>query len=240
MFENKRVGALLLMAGVGKRLGGEIPKQYLPLAGMPVYLHTLQSFLNVGFFDEILLVCLADWIPQVKMETARHWPLVRPIAGGPTRQASSFAGLCAFSSPPDLVVIHDAVRPFVSEAILHENVCGASNYGAVDTCIPSADTLVYAPKKPQVTDIPKRADFLRGQTPQSFRFDWICRAHEAALQAKFEATDDCKLVLDLGLDVFVVPGSETNIKITTHFDFLVAEQILKSAANPASGTCAKA
>jgi len=225
MLEKKRIGGLLLMAGSGKRFGTDVPKQFALLGDKQVYLHTLDVFLRVSFFDELVLVCPQDWVEVVEREATG----CRVIAGGTTRQQSSFAGLKAFTQAPDIVVIHDAVRPFVTEQILRDNALGALQHGAVDTCIPSADTLVHAPDGKMVAQIPKRAEFMRGQTPQSFRFDWIVRAHEEAVKKGVETTDDCSLVLRLGLPVHVVMGSERNIKITTPFDLVVAKSLLSSA-----------
>jgi len=211
------------MAGVGRRFGTEVPKQFAMLGDKQVYLHTLEVFRKVGFFDEIVLVCPQDWVEVVEREAVG----CRAIAGGTTRQQSSFIGLRNFQQAPDIVVIHDAVRPFVTEQILRDNALGALQHGAVDTCIPSADTLVHAPDGKTIAQIPKRAEFMRGQTPQSFRFEWIVRAHEEAVKKGVETTDDCSLVLGLGLPVHVVAGSERNIKITTLFDLLVAEALLE-------------
>jgi 2-C-methyl-D-erythritol 4-phosphate cytidylyltransferase len=218
--DGKRIHALLLMGGEGKRFGGETPKQFLMLAGKKVYLHTLDVFAKCPFFDEILLICHSDWIEQVRIETIQY-PNIRIVLGGETRQQSSYLGLKA--SHADIVVIHDAVRPFVTEEILQANVRGAIQHGAVDTCIPSADTLVQALEN-AIVNIPDRKTLLRGQTPQSFRYEWILKAHEAS---KAQATDDCRLVLDLGYPVHIVPGDESNIKITTELDLFLAEQLFR-------------
>jgi 2-C-methyl-D-erythritol 4-phosphate cytidylyltransferase len=230
MLQNSTVGALILIAGEGKRLGGEIPKQFLRLSGKRVYLHTLETFLKAGCFDEILLVCHPDWIAEIRQEAEA--PGVRVVAGDVTRQRSVFAGLQAFSVPPKIVVIHDGVRPFVSQDLLKANVLGALEHGAIDTCTPSADTLVFAPGGKSIEAIPKRADFLRGQTPQSFLFEWILAAHQHAIENQLEATDDCKLVLEMGRPVSIVMGDEINLKITTELDLFVAEQILRLKKDP--------
>ncbi len=225
MLEGKRIGALILLAGEGKRFGAEVPKQFALLGDKRVYLHTLETFQRLGFFDEIVLVCHSEGIETVREETSG----CQVVAGGTTRQKSSFEGLKSFKEKPHVVVIHDAVRPFVTEKILLDNALGALQHGAVDTCIPSADTLVYAPNGRTIAEIPKRAEFMRGQTPQSFRFDWIVRAHEEAESSGVEATDDCSLVLRMGLPVHVVAGCERNIKITTPFDLAVANNLLMLA-----------
>ncbi len=223
MFQEKSVGAVLLMGGTGSRLGGSIPKQFLLLGEKPVFMYALETLVASGCFDEILLVCHADWVA-----VAREWaPLAQIVVGGASRQESSWLGIQGFEKQPDLILIHDAVRPFVSERIVRNNLQAASDLGAADTCIPSADTLVHAPEGGTIAAIPRRADYLRGQTPQTFRSDWLHQAHLAACATGLsESTDDCKLVLELGHPIAVVPGEEANFKITTSFDFWLAEQFL--------------
>ena len=227
--------AILLMAGSGNRLGSCLPKQFHRLGGKPIYEHTLDAFRASGLFDEILLVC-----PQDKMQQMRSPlpPSVRLVAGGATRQESVYLGLLAC---PDAVTacIHDAVRPFVTAEILKDNIAKALEIGAVDTCIPSADTLVYAPHKDHLASIPDRSQYLRGQTPQTFRYPLILKAHQTALEKGIaNRSDDCSLVLDLGAPVHVVLGSEYNIKITTELDLCLAEQIFRlrhtTPSNPIS------
>ena len=213
------------MGGEGRRFGNELPKQFHRLAGKPVFVHTLEVFLQTEWIDEIVLVCHSDWIHLVQDTIEKK---VRVVAGGSTRQESSLKGLKGFQIPPHVVLIHDAVRPFVTQKILQDNANEALRWGAVDTCIPSADTLVHAPEGQTIHEIPLRDHFLRGQTPQSFQYDLILRAHEEAAKQKIaNASDDCRLVLHLGKTVKVVAGDEHNIKITTELDLFLAEQLFR-------------
>jgi ribitol-5-phosphate 2-dehydrogenase (NADP+) / D-ribitol-5-phosphate cytidylyltransferase len=224
-----RIKALILMGGAGERFGSATPKQFHRLAGKKVYLHTLETFLASGLFEEIFLVCLEDWIPQVREDLAAYAGApVKVISGGTTRQESSLKGLLACGHSTQIVVIHDAVRPFVSLDIVRNNVLGALEHQAVDTCIPSSDTLVYAPGGQQIAAIPLRADYLRGQTPQSFEYSSILEAHLNAQKAGMSnASDDCSLLVREGKSVWVVKGSEENIKITSELDLFLAEHILR-------------
>jgi 2-C-methyl-D-erythritol 4-phosphate cytidylyltransferase len=220
MFKEKRIGAVLLMGGEGLRFGTELPKQFHLLGSKPVFQYALDTLLDSQLFDEIVLVCHPDWLDQVQTN-------LNIILGGTTRQVSSYQGLKAFKTPPDIVLIHDAVRPFVTKSILEENVLGAIQWGATDTCIPSADTIVHAPKKTTIASIPKREEYLRGQTPQTFRYDWILNAHEKALQEGIEnVSDDCRLVLDAGYPVHIVLGNEQNLKITSEMDLSIASFLM--------------
>lgn len=222
MYQGKRIGALLLMGGCGQRFGAETPKQFLPLGDKKVFEYSLDTLLSLPLFDEILLVCHPEHLLTHKVPV---------IAGGETRQESSYRGLKGFRQKPDIVLIHDAVRPFAAAQIFQENVEKALEFGAVNTCIPSADTLVYAPG-PVVSQIPPRKNYQRGQTPQTFLYDWILEAHEKALQEGItDATDDCQLLLRLGKPIHIVAGSEQNFKITTPFDLEIAEFLLNKILN---------
>lgn len=230
MLKDFRIGAVLLMAGEGVRFGGPVPKQFERLAGKKIFLHTLETFLEASWIDEIVLVCPEGWVERVQAEVGKR---ARAVAGGSSRQDSSLKGLKGFLTPPDIVLIHDAVRPFVTLDLLEKNALGAIESGAADTCICSSDTLVYAPRGKIIEDIPERAHFLRGQTPQSFRYDLIVKAHEEAIREGVQNTsDDCKLVLRLGHKVAITPGDEYNKKITTELDLFLAEQILRLRKKP--------
>lgn len=206
------------MAGTGQRFASDLPKQYHLLGGKRLYLHTLERFIEANLFDEIILVCEPSRCEEVQSEVALY-PRVRAIRGGVTRQESSYLGLIAAGSETKFVVIHDAVRPFVSIEILSANLEGARRHGAVDTCIASADTLVHAPDGKKIADIPPRAHYFRGQTPQSFSYPLILEAHEQARKKGLTSqTDDCSLALALGATIHIVEGDERNLKITSQLD----------------------
>lgn len=219
----KGVKGILLMAGQGKRFSDEQPKQFYFLAGEKIYLRTLDRFATSNLFEEIILVCDHELIHQIQAEAGvAH----RVIAGGATRQESSHKGLLACGPGTEIVVIHDAVRPFVSHRILEENIRKAKEFGAVDTCIPTHDTLVHTHDGKTIASIPTRAEYLRGQTPQSFSYPLILNAHQKTKRKN--VTDDCSLILEQGEKVHIVHGDELNIKITTPFDLLIAEKIATS------------
>lgn len=215
-----RIAAIILIGGSGQRFGHSLPKQFHHLSGKKVYSHTLETFVQSGLFERIILVCHPDFIEQVQQET-NH---VTVIAGGRTRQESSYLGILA-AAGSDIVVIHDGARPLITTDILKANIEAAIQHKAVNTCISSADTIVHSTDNAKIASIPKRSEYLRGQTPQSFAYDLILRAHLAASQS--EATDDCQLVQNLGHPVHIVPGSENNIKITSELDLFMAEQLLR-------------
>jgi 2-C-methyl-D-erythritol 4-phosphate cytidylyltransferase len=211
-----RTAAIILMGGEGRRFGSTTPKQFHLLNHQKIYQHTLETFLDSNLFHQIILVCHPDWIDPVKTEVPAS---ITVIPGGSNRQASSYLGLQACNVATRFVLIHDAVRPFVSPSILQNNLEAVIHHRAVDTCIPSADTIVHA-QNDFISSIPPRSEYLRGQTPQTFDYQLICEAHRKT--KKTESTDDCSLVLELGHPVAIVSGEESNMKITTEFDVQLA------------------
>lgn len=218
---------ILLLAGQGERFQEDLPKQFHRLSGKKVYIHALEKFVRAGFFSKIILVVHPKYISEVSLET-QQYPHVTVIAGGSTRQESSYQALQHCKGLADFVIIHDAVRPFVSEQILQENKEKVLLHSAVDTCTPSFDTIVKCQDGSKIDNIPNRSQCWRGQTPQSFRYDLIMQAHEEAMRAGItDASDDCQLVLRLCKDVFIAKGSEHNIKITTQLDLYIAEHLMR-------------
>ena len=222
------ITAIILMGGKGERFGSEKPKQFHRLSGKPVFMHTLEAFIHSGLFHEILLICRKEWTGEVYSHLEKISPSlpIKVIPGGETRRDSSLAGILATDPITTHVVIHDAVRPFVSQRILQENVQAAIAFGAVNTCIPSYDTIVHSVQGEIIDSIPQRSHYLRGQTPQSFSLCLIKKAH--GLEENLtEITDDCSLVKRLGAPIHIVKGEESNIKITTELDLYLAEQMLR-------------
>ncbi|MFS8564497.1 MAG: 2-C-methyl-D-erythritol 4-phosphate cytidylyltransferase [Rhabdochlamydiaceae bacterium] len=187
------------------------------LDGKKIYLHTLDIFIQSKLFESVVLVCHPDWLEAVKEETAGYSVVV--TAGGVTRQHSSYLGLLACPHDTEYVVIHDALRPFVSQDILERNVEQVQIGRAVDTCIPATDTIVHSRNGRMIDQIPLRKEYFQGQTPQSFAYSLIIRAHEETTQTN--ASDDCSLVLEMGQPVAIVLGDERNMKITTELDLIL-------------------
>ena len=219
-----RTAAVLLAAGSGQRFGSDVPKQFIPLGGKPLFLHALHQLCESQFFEEICVVVPTDWIKWTEQQV-KNFALV--AEGGNTRQESSWKGLTALKSKPELVLIHDAARPFVSQKIIRNSLEAGWAHGAADVCIPSTDTLVFSQKGDFIESIPQRSHFLRGQTPQVFHYQKIVRAHLQTLERKVEnASDDCRLILEMGEQVAIVQGDELNFKITSPMDLQLAEMLL--------------
>ncbi len=217
---------ILLMAGEGKRFGGDLPKQFCLLGEKRVYQYALETFVRSELFEKIILVVASDWIDLVNEEVG-HIDQVMIVEGGKTRQESTYRALLCCPEETENVLIHCAARPFVSERILRENIESLGKFDAINTCIPSSDTIVER-EGMVVKNIPLREKMWRGQTPQSFKYQVILKGHQHALKkGEYNCSDDAQLALKLGYNVGIVEGEEYNFKITELSDLKIAECLVK-------------
>lgn len=230
--------AIILASGAGERSGLEIPKQFVKIAGKTVIEHTLNVFQNNENIDKIIVVTNQDYIGFVYELAAKNKfdKICQIVPGGETRQQSSYVGLCSISD--DLhnnaeesakVLIHDAVRPFVSDRIINDCINALDNYKAVDVAITSADTIIKVNSENIIENIPQRKYLKRGQTPQAFDFQTIMKAHKLALNStNVEVTDDCGLITKFNpTDIYVVEGDDSNVKITYPIDIAIADKLFQ-------------
>ncbi len=232
-----RAFAVIPAAGMGKRMGASINKQYLLLKGKPIVAHTLQLFQDSPAISGIILVIPADEIPYCREEVVERFSLskvIEIVPGGKERQHSVMNGLSVlkrYAGDEDVVVIHDGVRPFIDEKMLQESIALASEGSGALTGVPVKDTIKVV-ENGFVIDTPDRSALWHAQTPQSFRYGLILQMHEMAAQEGFLGTDDCSLLERYGEKVRIITGSYRNIKITTPEDLLLAEEFIK---NPGGG-----
>ena len=228
--------ALIVAAGSGSRMGNaDKPKQFLPIYGKPLMIHTIEAFEVHDEIDAIVVVTNEAYIDQVKVWCKQYdlGKIKAVVAGGNSRQISVFNGLQAvkaISKDPsnDIVLIHDAARPLISQRIITDNIRICEKYDAVDTVIKASDTIVRSVNEESISDIPARNELYQGQTPQSFKLSLILDAHEYVKTHEVNnVTDDCKLVLSLGKEVRLVEGSKQNFKITTFDDLMMLKALLK-------------
>jgi 2-C-methyl-D-erythritol 4-phosphate cytidylyltransferase len=227
------ISAILLAGGDGNRFGGEVPKQFLRLAGEEILLRSVQALVSAQI-DELVVVAHARWITETERIIALAGDRVptRVVEGGNSRNESTWNGLMALTTgDDDVVVVHDAVRPLLPHEVLRRSIDPVVEGLAdgTDTVIPSADTLVIV-EGGVVVEIPDRSRYRRGQTPQVFRKGVLVRAYEAARAAgDMAATDDCSLVLRHvpGARILAVPGDEVNLKITTRLDMVMADRMIQ-------------
>lgn len=229
-----RTFAIIPAAGMGKRMGASLNKQYLLLAGKPILAHTLAVFQECAAIAGIILVTPRDEIPFCRAEVVERYGLSKVleiVPGGAERQHSVMNGLQALqgrAAGHDIVVIHDGVRPFINAALLQESIdCAAAGDGAL-VAVPVKDTIKVV-RDGMVTATPERASLWQAQTPQTFRYDQIMQAHRQAAADGFLGTDDCSLLERATDTVRIVTGSYRNIKITTPEDLVLAEAFMKAA-----------
>jgi len=211
-----KVAAIIAAGGLGKRMGQR--KQFLPLAGKSVLEWTISAFKNARLISEIILVTNPD-----DLERAENLG-VKVTAGGAERQDSVKNGLKLISSDFDIIVIHDGARPLITADIIEKSIKEAKEFGACIVGVPVKDTIKRVGDDLFIKDTVDRDTLWQAQTPQAFRYEIITRALK---KAKGKATDDAKLVEDLGIRVKMVMGSYENIKITIPEDLVIAEAILR-------------
>jgi len=224
--------AIILAGGRGVRFSNEIPKQFVRIAGRRIIEYTIEKFEKNKNIDEIFIVVNPLYCDLLnKIINDNHYKKITKILkGGKTRQESSWIGISACDGQKtDKVLIHDAVRPFVSERIINAVINNLDKYVAVDVAIFSADTIIKVNNDRIITDIPKRSSLMRGQTPQGFQYDTIKKAHILANRNKdFSFSEDCAIVLKYRLGkVFVVEGEEKNMKITHPLDISLADKLFQ-------------
>lgn len=239
--EQQRKIAIILASGTGTRFRSETPKQFLKLAGKTVLEHTLDVFERHPRIDEIIVVTAPEQRTLVEetINRAGYCKVTRIVNGGATRQASSAAGMGAVMGDDTKVLVHDAVRPLLDTATIDRCLDALENFDAVDTGIPSPDTVIRVDDEGCIADIPDRSLLRLGQTPQAFRAGLLREAHARAAQdADLQVTDDCGLILRYGLGrVHVVAGNVSNIKITYPSDIYLADRLfqLRSRQETTSG-----
>ncbi|MBQ3615718.1 MAG: 2-C-methyl-D-erythritol 4-phosphate cytidylyltransferase [Anaerotignum sp.] len=221
--------AVIVAAGKGKRMGTDISKQFLPLCGKEILTHTVEVFEKADRIRDIVLVTGTDSLQDVQdMVREYGWQkVISVVAGGKERQDSVWNGLQAVSEDTEIVLIHDGVRPFVTEEILDLSIETAVEMGGCVAGVPAKDTIKVCNSENIAVDTPDRSTLWQIQTPQTFRKELIVKAYEQAKAEGFAGTDDASLAEYSGYSVKVIMGSYRNIKITTKEDLLIGEAFLK-------------
>jgi 2-C-methyl-D-erythritol 4-phosphate cytidylyltransferase len=219
---------IVVAAGRGTRIGGPVAKVFAPLGGRPMLVYALHTLARLSNLTSLILVVGSDYLERAGEVLEQHgpWPLaVRVVPGGAERQDSVAAGLALVDAATDLVVVHDAARPFVSLSSAEACVAAAAAHGAAIVAVPARDTVKLADDASITQTLDRRRVWL-AQTPQVFRSTLLREAYTQARQAHVAATDDAALVERLGTTVHIVPGEPTNQKITTPDDLHWAEWYL--------------
>lgn len=235
-----RTVAVILAGGTGTRVGLSIPKQLIKIAGKTIIEHTIAAFQASPHIDEIVVLMAPGHLDPVRAVVASggYDKVTQILEGGETRNETTSRALAALGPDECNVLFHDAVRPLVSQTIITDCVRALEQYEAVDTAIPSADTVVQVDDTDGcIVDVLPRHLLRRGQTPQAFRASVIRRAYERAWEdPDFTATDDCTVVLRYlpEVPIIVVSGHERNMKVTEPIDVYIADKLfqLHSADTP--------
>jgi len=226
-----KVHAIILAAGEGKRARCDLPKQFIKIAGKTIIEHTIEVFERVRKINNIIVVVPAMYktlMEEIVLKN-NYKKVSKILAGGQTRQESCFIGLEVIKDNNDIVLIHDAVRPFLSERIINQSISAIKKYDAVDVAIPSTDAIIRVNSRQIIDDVPVKKYMFRGQTPEGFRVGIIKKAYHLANKDKnVQITAFCDLVIKYNLaKVHVVRGEMSGIKITYPEDVLLAESLFK-------------
>lgn len=235
-----KIYGAILAGGKGLRMGNtELPKQFLKLGNKPVIIHTIEKFKLHEKINQIIVVVPKVWMVYMK-DLLKEYNLknenISVIEGGEDRTESILNTIGYVEkeygiTSEDIIVTHDAVRPFLSYRIIDENIEMTRKYGAVDTVISATDTIVESFDDKFIKQIPNRQYMYQGQTPQSFKIELLKKCYEEmSLQEKLILTDAAKLLILKNHKVALVNGDEFNIKITKQSDLIFANAILSQVA----------
>jgi 2-C-methyl-D-erythritol 4-phosphate cytidylyltransferase len=222
--------AIIPAGGAGKRMGGDVPKQYLSLAGIPVLVRTLRVFQSSPLIDEILLVVPEGDISDVRRDLVRRYRIAKVslvLHGGRERQDSVRNALAHLRNEDERIIIHDGVRPFVTAELIERAIAGAKEFGAVTVGVPIRDTVKAVDAEGRVVKTVSREGLWLTQTPQAFRREVILAAYTRAEADRFYGTDDASLVERTGIPVRMISGDRDNIKVTMPEDLVRGEMILR-------------
>jgi 2-C-methyl-D-erythritol 4-phosphate cytidylyltransferase len=233
---DKMIYAEILAGGSGKRMGNtEMPKQFLMLGSKPIFIHTVEQFLLNQQIDKIIVCCPKVWFSHTKdviNKYLENTTKIEIVEGGNNRNETIINGCKHIEkkygiNENDIIITHDAVRPFVTQRIINDNIKMAQEYSAVDTVIEAVDTIVESKDGIVIDSIPNRKYMYQGQTPQTFNIRKLMESYYNLSEGQEEElTDACKMLLFNGEKVHMVMGEVYNMKITTLHDLKLANSII--------------
>ena len=227
---------MIMAGGIGSRMNSpELPKQYIKVDDEPIIIKTIRNFEDFGSFSAGVVCCPIDWIEYTKamlLEYGISSNSIAVISGGKNRNCSVKNG-CRFLSEnynitdEDIILTHDAVRPFINSRIIKENISAVNEFGAANTVMPVYDSIIRSDNGEFLSGCVKRDDIYRVQTPQSFKLKELESLINSLNDEELAYyTDVASIFYDKGYNVKLVKGSDNNIKITTPFDLAVAKSII--------------
>lgn len=231
--------AAVLAGGSGTRMGTSVPKQFLEIENIPVIIRSINAFLHNENVDACIVSVAADYVDYTGKLIEKHIDTHKDIfviKGGATRGDTLF-GVLEFMkekgmSEDSIVLTHDAVRPFINDRIIDENIDAAKKYGACNTCIPAVDTILVSEDGSFISNVPDRSTLFHAQTPQSFNAEKLYELIRKMPPDDFRnLTDGCSVFSYYGEKVFLVKGETYNIKITYPDDIITAGNIIRQYYN---------
>ncbi|MBP1890157.1 2-C-methyl-D-erythritol 4-phosphate cytidylyltransferase [Clostridium moniliforme] len=235
--------AEILAGGKGTRMGNtEMPKQFLKIGDKPIIIHTVETFLLNVRFNKIIITTPKQWIQHTNDLMNKYIPeslrgKIAVCAGGSDRNESIMSGIRYIEeefgiNEEDIIVTHDAVRPFLTHRIINDNIDAALEIGACDTVVPAFDTIVESVNGKVISDIPRRDFMYQGQTPQSFNIKQLIKLYNSLSDdEKKILTDAAKIFVVKGKEVKLVQGEVFNMKITTPYDLKLANALVRDDIN---------
>ena len=228
----------ILAGGTGTRMGiSNMPKQFLDLGNKPIIIHTIEKFLLEPEIEKIVVGVHEDWISHAEDLVEEYISTFKDriiiVAGGSDRNTTIENIIRAIDdykelTNEDIVITHDSVRPFITLRIIKDNIRLAKECDAVDTVVEAVDTIVESTNGEYITNIPNRAHYYQGQTPQSFRCkDFLSLYNSLTNEEKQILTDACKIFVIKGKEVALAKGEYSNLKITTVTDLKIAKSMLE-------------
>jgi len=223
--------AIIAAAGVGRRMAGKRPKQFLELAGVPIIFHALRAFENCDVIHQIVVALAADEVDAFPSKAKEYGinKLIAVVKGGETRAASVLEGLKAVDPATEVVAVHDGVRPFVTAGEIVRTVEAAGREGAAILVAAPVDTIKEV-KDGVVSRTLDRSTIRYALTPQCFQYELLRRAYEEIDVLDVSLTDEASVVERMGAKIVTIEGSPRNIKITRPEDLCIAEALIKEGA----------
>ena len=218
--------ALILASGTGERSGLNQPKQFFKIGGKTLLEYSIEAFATHPKINEIIIVANPNFLEETKKLSGTH----TVISGGATRQESSYNGVFAIKENENPnILIHDAVRAFITHDIISACIEGLETHQAVCSATETSDTILEVDNNGKIINVPNRKTLKLAQTPQCFKLNLIKKAHTLAKEQNISVTDDCGLILANNLaDIFIVKGSSTNKKITYPEDLKFAQWLFEN------------
>lgn len=226
--------ALIIAGGRGNRMGQDLPKQFLNIQDKPIIMYTCEAFQKHPLIDSIVIVCIDGW--QTALQAyANQFNITKLraiVPGGKNGQSSIYNGISAIAengNSDDIVLVHDAIRPLVSQEIITKCIRTTEEFGSAVTCVPCAEALLETRDQETSGQVLDRDQVKRTQTPQGFSLGTLLKMHEEARRHGItDSVASCTLAVELGMTVHFCPGSEKNIKLTTVDDIDIFKALLES------------